>query len=132
MNRLIVGLILLGGFSLSACQREATPPAAVAPVAVAPAPEPAAVPAAPAEAGPVDYPSLCRRVEGAWNELGQACEVTSAMCPRVGSWIDGSGCKTAATEAECKTTGLQFDAKVGCLIRSIPAGFMKPADFRKE
>ena len=122
--------------SLAACQREAEAPATPA-AAVVPAPAPAAIPA-PAEVAPapvteqarMDFAYRCRMSDGAWTDVGAKCEMTSALCPTFGTWINGAGCKSDVAEAECKNEGQQFvDGQ--CLIRYIPASAMRESDFKK-
>ena len=120
--------------SLAACQRESEAP--VTP-AVEPAPAPVATPAPAAtasvpvtEQAAMDYAYRCRMSDGAWSDAGAKCEMTSALCPTFGTWVDGSGCKSDVVEAECKNEGQQFvDDK--CLIRYIPASAMRESDFKK-
>ena len=120
--------------SLAACQRESEAPATPA-VESAPAPAATPVPAeaasvAATEQAPMDYAYRCRMSDGAWSDAGQKCEMTSALCPTFGNWVDGSGCKSDVAEADCKKEGQQFaDGK--CLIRYIPASAMRESDFKK-
>lgn len=126
----------LAALSLAACQRDAEAPAT--PAAVETAPGPAAIPAtiepaaAPViEQARMDFAYRCRMSDGAWNEAGQKCEMTSALCPGFGAWVDGSGCKSDVAEADCKNDGQQYVEGQGCLIRAIPASAMRESDFKK-
>ena len=118
--------------SLAACQREAEVPATPA-VESAPAPATAPVEVAPApvtEQARMDFAYRCRMSDGAWTDVGAKCEMTSALCPTFGTWINGAGCKSDVAEAECKNEGQQFvDGQ--CLIRYIPASAMRESDFKK-
>lgn len=122
--------------SLAACQRDAEAPAAPAAIEPTPAPvvtpaaiEPATVPVV--EQARMDFAYRCRMSDGAWNEAGQKCEMTSALCPGFGAWVDGSGCKSGVAEADCKNEGQQYVEGQGCLIRAIPASAMRESDFKK-
>ena len=128
--------------SLASCQGDADAPSTAA---VVPAPD--AVPAqtpmtAPAPAEPaadahvveqarMDFAYRCRQSDGAWNEAAQACDVTPALCPTFGTWVNDAGCKSEVTKAECVAEGQQFVEGHGCLIRSIPTAAMREADFNK-
>ncbi len=118
--------------SLAACQRESEAPVtpAAEPASTA-TPAPAATASVPVtEQAPMDYAYRCRMSDGAWSDAGAKCEMTSALCPTFGTWVDGSGCKSDVVEAECKNEGQQFvDDK--CLIRYIPASAMRESDFKK-
>ncbi len=137
-NFLIAAIVVL---SLSACQREAEAPTTAAvdsAATTAPAQTPMPVPADPVTAAPVaeqaamDYAYRCRQSNGAWNDAMQACEITPVLCPTFGTWVNEAGCKSEIAEAECVAEGQQFVEGQGCLIRSIPVGAMREADFNKE
>lgn len=136
---LIAAIVVL---SLAACQREVEAPvtASVDPTnTAAPAEQPmtAPAPAEPAVAAPVveqarmDFAYRCRQSNGAWNDAAQACDVTPVLCPTFGTWVNGAGCKSEVTQAECVAEGQQFVEGQGCLIRSIPIAAMREADFIK-
>ena len=133
-------IVLIAVLSLVACQREAAAPASAAaePSAiVAAADTPTVAPTEAALAAPVteqaamDFAYRCRQSEGAWSESTQACEITPALCPTFGTWVDEAGCKSEVAQADCVAEGQQFVEGQGCLIRSIPAAAMREADFNK-
>ena len=136
-------IVAIAAFSLSACQREAEvattapvePAATEVPAQVS---EPVVVPAEQVDAAPpvteqpaMDFAYRCRSSDGAWNDTMQACEVTPALCPTFGTWVNEAGCKSEIAQAECVSEGQQFVEGQGCLIRSIPAAAMREADFNK-
>lgn len=52
------------------------------------------------------------------------------LCPSVGTWVDGKGCKTDIAEAECNKSGLVFAAG-DCLVRDISTDRMNSMQWSK-
>lgn len=146
MNLRYVLLAAIAASSLVACQRDAElpvaataeQPAATVESAVAPAPqggetrEEVAAESIPPQQPRMDFAYLCRQSDGAWSDAGQRCDITPALCPKFGTWVDESGCKSEAAQADCVADGQEFVDGQGCLIRAIPAAAMREAVFKKE
>ena len=66
------------------------------------------------------FASICRDLEGNWDDNDQQCNVTAAACSTsAGAWQAGIGCVLETAEADCVATAGMYFEQSKCILRVI-------------